>query len=251
MVGRRRDGRAMIILPAIDLKGGRCVRLRQGRAEEATVYADDPVKVAVRWQAEGAGWLHVVDLDGAFQGRPVHTKLILRMAAAVRIPIEVGGGLRTDEDVEALLSEGIRRVILGTRAWQEPEALQRLVDRFGDRVAVGIDAREGRVQVRGWTETTGQTATDLARRLEQIGIACLVYTDTARDGMLSGVPTNAVDRLCGAVGCSVIASGGVASAADVRALRALNRKNLIGVIVGKALYEGRVTLNELKEAACT
>jgi len=240
----------MIILPAIDLKDGRCVRLRQGRAEDETVYSDDPVEMARRWRGEGAEWLHVVDLDGAFRGNPMHLAVLRSMVQAVSIPIEFGGGLRSDSDVEHVLEAGARRAILGTRAWAEPDKLQALAARFGDRLAVGIDAREGQVQVKGWTETTAQSALDLARRMDGIGIRCLIYTDTARDGMLAGVNASAMDAMCGAVSCSVIASGGVSSAEDVRALRALGRPNLAGAIVGKALYEGRVTLAGLREAAC-
>lgn len=240
----------MIILPAIDLKGGRCVRLRQGRAEDAVVYSDDPVEMARRWRDEGAEWLHVVDLDGAFQGRPAHLAVLRAIAREIAVPIEFGGGLRTDADIEAVLGAGARRAILGTRACAEPEQVGALAARFGDRLAVGIDARDGRVQVKGWTETTAMTAADLARRMEGMGIRCLIYTDTSRDGMLAGVNAAAMDAMCAAVACDVIASGGVTSAGDVRALRALRRANLAGAIVGKALYEGRVTLPALREAAC-
>lgn len=240
----------MIILPAIDLKDGRCVRLRQGRAEEAVVYSDDPVEVAARWRDEGAEWLHVVDLDGAFQGRPAHLSVLRSIAKAASLPIEFGGGLRADADVEAALEAGARRAILGTRAVAEPEALRQMVRRFGERLAVGIDARDGQVQVKGWTETTSQSAVEFARRMEGLGVCCLIYTDTARDGMLTGINTVAVEAVCKAVTCSVIASGGVSSADDVRALKTLQQPHLTGVIVGKALYEGRVTLSELREAAC-
>lgn len=240
----------MIILPAIDLKDGRCVRLRQGRAEDAVIYSDDPVEMARRWRDEGAQWLHVVDLDGAFQGKPAHTELIIQMVQAFGGPVEVGGGLREDADVDRLVQAGVRRAILGTRAGAEPEVLKHLVDRFGAHVAVGLDARDGRVQVRGWTETTGQTVVPLARTMEAAGVRTLIYTDTARDGMLGGVNAAAMDNLCAAVTCEVIASGGVTAAKDIRALRALNRPNLVGAIVGKALYDGRVTLAVLQEAAC-
>jgi len=240
----------MIIIPAIDLKDGRCVRLRQGRAEDMVVYSEDPVKMAGRWRDEGAEWLHVVDLDGAFQGRPVHVELIGRIVRFAGIPVEVGGGLRTDTDIESVLEAGARRAILGTRAWAEPDILRGLVARFGDRLAVGIDARDGQVQVKGWTESTAMSALELGRRMEGMGVRCLIYTDTARDGMLAGVNAVAMDALCAAVSCSVIASGGVSSVADVQALRALRHPNLVGAIVGKALYEGRVTLSQLREAAC-
>ncbi len=237
---------SFIVIPAIDLKDGKCVRLRQGKAEEVTTYSEDPVAMARHWEKEGAQFLHVVDLDGAFQGRPVHTEVISRITEAIRVPVEVGGGLRTDEDIERTLTAGVRRVIVGTRALSEPADLERLVTLFGERLAVGIDARYGRVQIKGWTETTGEAATVLAMRASEMGVKCIVYTDTSRDGMMAGVNATAVDVMCGAVSCSVIASGGVTSAEDVKALRGLGRKNLAGVIVGKALYEGRVKLKDLE-----
>jgi len=237
---------ALTIIPAIDLKGGRCVRLRQGIASDETVYSDDPVQMAQSWEQQGATWLHVVDLDGAFQGFPVHADLIAKIARAVRIPIEVGGGLRTDDQVEALLASGVTRAVLGTRAWTSPETLARLVKRFGERVAVGLDARNGRVAIKGWTETTGTDALALAARLEKLGVQTLIYTDIAQDGMLKGPNTAAMAALCDRVACRVIASGGVASAEHIAALAALGKPNLAGVIVGKALYEGKVSFAELQ-----
>ncbi len=239
----------LTVIPAIDLKGGRCVRLRQGRAEDETVYSGDPVEVARAWERDGAAWLHVVDLDGAFHGRPAHLDLIGRMAAAVRIPLQAGGGLRTDADLEALLALGVRRAVLGTRAWSEPDRLASAFARFGDRLAVGLDARGGRIAVRGWTETTGTDALDLAARLESLGARTLIYTDVAQDGMLSGPNLPAVAALCRTVACRVIASGGVASPAHVSALAALDAPCLSGVIVGKALYDRAVTLGDLQQAS--
>jgi phosphoribosylformimino-5-aminoimidazole carboxamide ribotide isomerase len=238
----------VLILPAIDLKDGQCVRLRQGRADEATVYASDPVEMALRWQAQGAPWLHLVDLDGAFQGRPVHTEVIARIAAALSIPVELGGGLRTDADVAAVLDCGVRRAIVGTRAIGDRAGVARLAREFGEALAVGIDARDGRVQVRGWVETTDVDAYELGRDLAGLGVRTLIYTDTATDGMLTGVNAAAMGRMCESVSCRVIASGGVASVADIAALRSLERPNLDGAIVGKALYESRVTLAELLAA---
>jgi len=236
------------VIPAIDLKGGKCVRLRQGRAEDVTVYSDDPVEMAKRWQAEGAEWVHVVDLDGAFAGHPVHLELIRQIAASVRIPLEVGGGIRVDADLAAALAAGASRVVLGTRALSDRDGLRRAVERHGSVVAVGIDARDGRVQVRGWTETTGDRAVDLARAAAALGVETLIYTDTATDGMLQGPNLAAVSTLCDAVTCGVIASGGVRSAEDIRALKALGKSNLAGAIVGKALYDGVVTLAALRGA---
>ena len=236
----------ILVIPAIDLKGGRCVRLRQGKADEVTTYSDDPVYMAKRWADEGAKYLHVVDLDGAFQGAPVHQKVIARMVGAVKIPVEVGGGLRTDQDIETILDCGVARAIVGTRAWAEPDQLKGLVGRFGHKLAVGIDARGGRVQIKGWTETTEEDAVSLAKRADAMGVGTIIYTDTARDGMLEGVNAKAMDAICAAVSCSVIASGGVSSATDMKLLKNLKRPNLVGAIVGKALYEGRVKLKDLE-----
>lgn len=232
-------------LPAIDLKDGKCVRLRQGKAEDVTVYADDPAEMARHWEQQGAAYLHVVDLDGAFEGHPVHTEVIARIVEAVAMPVEVGGGLREDAHIEELLAVGVDRAILGTRAFSQPEALEGLAARFGRHLAVGIDARDGNVQVRGWTHTTDQKAVDLARLAEQAGVQTLIYTDTSRDGMLQGVNAEAMDRLCASVSCQVIASGGVTTADDMTVLRKLGRDNLTGAIVGKALYEKTVSLPDL------
>jgi len=239
----------MIILPAIDLKGGQCVRLRQGKAEEATVYSSDPVAQAQVWQAQGAEQLHVVDLDGAFQGEPKHADVIGQIVRALDIPVEVGGGLRTDAQIERLLTAGVARAIVGTRALESVEALAALVKRFGEKIAVGIDARDGFVQVKGWVETTGTRAVDLARQVESVGVRTLIYTDTATDGMLGGPNLAAMDQMCRAVSCRIIASGGVSAPEHVAALKALGRANLYGAIVGKALYDGKTTLAALRAAA--
>jgi len=238
----------MIILPAIDLKDGKCVRLRQGRADEATVYADDPVSMARRWQDEGAERLHVVDLDGAFEGRPAHLKEIARIVGALRIPVEVGGGMRTDADVQRVLEAGAACAIVGTRAFADPDSLAESVSRFGDRLAVGIDARDGFVQVKGWVETTTMCAVDLARKADALGVSLLIVTDTATDGMMTGTNVPAMAEICQAVGCRVIASGGVTTPDDIRQLKALDCANLYGAIVGKALYEGTTTLAAMMAA---
>lgn len=239
------------ILPAVDLKGGQCVRLRQGRADDATVYGDDPAAQAREWAAQGAAWLHVVDLDGAFAGYPVHLDVIGRMAAAAGIPVECGGGLRTDADVDALLARGVRRAIVGTRALERADELAALAKKYGDKLAVGIDARDGFVQVKGWTETSRTTAVDLARRAAAAGVKTIIYTDTATDGMLRGPNFAGNAEVCDAVGpgCAIIASGGITTADDVVRLRRLGKANLAGAIVGKALYEGRTTLADLLAAA--
>jgi phosphoribosylformimino-5-aminoimidazole carboxamide ribotide isomerase len=199
--------------------------------------------------AEGGDWLHVVDLDGAFQGRPVHVETVRAIAGAVSVPIELGGGLRTDADIRTVLDAGVRRVVLGTRACADPDGLAGLVRQFGDRLAVGIDARGGQVQVKGWVETTDTLAADLAARVAALGVRTIIYTDTATDGMLTGPHFDGVRAVCRVAGCNVVASGGVARAEDVARLRALNLPNLEGVIVGKALYEATVSVRELKAAA--
>ena len=239
------------ILPAVDLKGGKCVRLRQGRADDETVYGEDPAAQAREWARQGAAWLHVVDLDGAFQGKPAHLAVIGRMVAAAGIPMECGGGLRTDADLEALLARGVSRAILGTRALERVEELTALAAKYGEKLAVGIDARDGFVQTKGWTETSRVTAVELAKRAASAGVKTIVYTDTATDGMLRGPNFAGTAELCDAVGagCRVIASGGLTTADDVRRLRALGKANLAGAIVGKALYEGRTTLADLLAAA--
>ena len=235
----------VIPIPAIDLKDGHCVRLTQGRADQKKVYSEDPVAMARHWVEQGAKYLHIVDLDGAFQGRPVHQDVIRKIADTVQVPVQVGGGLRTDKDIESLLDCLVDRVILGTRAWENPKDLQRLVELFGDRIAVGIDARDGRVQVKGWTETTNETAVEIAQQADTMGVKTIIYTDTATDGMMAGPNVNALGEIAEAVSCSVIASGGISSAADMEALRNLEKTNLIGAIVGKALYEEKVTLGDL------
>lgn len=238
----------MIVIPAIDLKDGKCVRLTQGRADMATAYSDDPAEMARRWADEGAVYLHVVDLDGAFEGRPIHREAVAAIAAAVNIPVEAGGGLRTDEDVQAVLDCGVARAIVGTRALEDPDAVGALAERFAERLAVGIDARNGIVQTRGWVSTSTVTALDLAVRTASAGIGTIIYTDTSRDGMLMGVNTASVAEVCEAVSCDLVAAGGITNADDIRSLEGLGLPNLVGAIVGKALYEGSTTLAELQAA---
>lgn len=241
--------RTFDVLPAIDLQGGRCVRLRQGRAEESTVYGEDPEAMARRWAGQGARWLHVVDLDGAFAGKPAHAGLMEKIVRAAGIAVEWGGGLRETDDLRRALDAGVRRVVVGTSAWAQPERLAEWADLLGDALAVGIDARDGRVQVRGWTDTTDVLAVDLARRASELGVKTVICTDTATDGMLTGPNLDAMEAVCRAASCRVIASGGVSRVEDVRALMALPVDNLRGAIVGKALYEGRTALSELLAAA--
>lgn len=240
---------AFTILPAIDLRGGRCVRLRQGRADDQTTYEGDPAEAAARWRAEGAEFLHVVDLDGAFAGRPAQLDTVRRIVEAFGGAVELGGGLRTDEDLRRALDTGIARAIVGTRACASPADATRLAEAFGARLAVGIDARDGRVQTAGWTETSAVSATELARSMDAAGVRTLIVTDTRRDGMLAGTNVAALGDIAAAVSCGIIASGGVTTPDDIRALRALGRPNVTGAIVGKALYDGVCTFAALRAAA--
>ena len=240
----------MIILPAIDLKDGKCVRLRQGRAEDVTVYGDDPAQQARDWREQGGRELHVVDLDGAFAGTPRHAEVIRRIIEAFGGSVEVGGGLRTPEALNAVIEAGAARAIIGSAALEDPEFLAAAVELYGDRIAVGIDARNGFVQTKGWVETTQVKATDLAAAVAKAGVKTIIYTDTATDGMLGGPNLTQMAAICDAAPtCQVTASGGVSSPYDVQNLKALERANLRAAIVGKALYDGRTTLREMNIAA--
>ncbi len=240
----------MVILPAIDLKGGKCVRLRQGREDDVTVYGDDPAAQAADWRRQGGRELHVVDLDGAFAGTPQHAAVIAEIIKAFGGPVEVGGGLRTPEALSAVLDAGAARAIIGSAALEDPEFLSTSVEIYGDRIAVGIDARDGLVQTRGWVETSKTPATELARAVAAMGVTTIIYTDTATDGMLGGPNLAQMAAICDAApNCSITASGGVSSVQDVRNLIALGKPNLRAAIVGKALYDGRTTLAELNAAA--
>ena len=240
----------MIILPAIDLKGGKCVRLRQGRAEDVTVYGDDPAAQAKDWADQGGTELHVVDLDGASAGTPKHAEVLRRIIKAFGGPVEVGGGLRTPEALAAVMDAGVARAIIGSAALEDPEFLVKAVNLYGDKIAVGIDARNGFVQTKGWVETTKILATDLATAVAKAGVKTIIYTDTATDGMLGGPNLAQMAAICDAAPtCQITASGGVSSPFDVANLKALERTNLRAAIVGKALYDGRTTLKEMNIAA--
>jgi len=240
----------MLILPAIDLKDGKCVRLRQGRAEDVTVYGDDPAAQAKDWADQGGRELHVVDLDGAFAGTPRHAAVIARIIEAFGGPVEVGGGLRTLESLAAVIDAGAARAIIGSAALEDPSFLAKAVDLYGERIAVGIDARNGFVQTKGWVETTQTLATDLATAVAKAGVRTIIYTDTATDGMLGGPNLTQMAAICDAAPtCQVTASGGISSPFDVENLKALERPNLRAAIVGKALYDGRTTLRDMNLAA--
>jgi phosphoribosylformimino-5-aminoimidazole carboxamide ribotide isomerase len=236
----------MTIYPAIDIKGGRCVRLAQGRPDAETVYAEDPASVAAGFKAAGSEWVHVVDLDGAFAGEPRSLGAVGRIVG-LGLRVQLGGGLRTRASVEQALAIGVARVVIGTRAAESEPFVAELVAAFGDRIAVGIDARNGRVAVRGWVDTIATPAVDLARRMDALGVATLIHTDVATDGMLAGPNFEAQQAILDAVRARVVASGGVSRREDVVRLAEMRktRPNLDGVIVGKALYEGRVALDDL------
>ena len=235
----------MKIYPAIDILGGKAVRLKQGRAADVTVYGE-PIEMARRWVEKGAEWLHVVDLDGAFQGQPRNIELLREMAAAVpSVRIQVGGGIRSMSIVENVLEAGIQRVVLGTAAVQDPEFVKRALEECPENVAIGIDARNGTVQVSGWTEDSNIGAIELAISLEQLGAHLVIYTDIGRDGVLEGPNVDAMKDMLDGTGLQVIASGGVSSMADVHRLSELNHPRLDGVIIGKALYEGRIRIEEV------
>jgi phosphoribosylformimino-5-aminoimidazole carboxamide ribotide isomerase len=240
----------VIVIPAIDLRGGRCVRLHQGRADAETVFSDDPVAMARRWVAEGAERLHVVDLDGAFAGAPRQAALVARIVAAVRpVPVAAGGGLREVAAVEAVLEAGAAWAVVGTRAL-EPRFLDDLGRRFAGRVIVAVDARDGRVARQGWVEVSDLSPVELGRSLrDSAGVAALLYTDIRRDGTALGPNVTATVALARASRLPVLASGGVGSTADVAALAAVAHEGIEGVVIGRALYTGAVTLREAMRAA--
>jgi phosphoribosylformimino-5-aminoimidazole carboxamide ribotide isomerase len=230
----------MILFPAIDLKDGRCVRLKRGAMEEATVFNDEPAAQAAIFEAQGFEWLHCVDLDGAFAGRSVNQAAIQSIRARIKLPIQLGGGIRDRAGIEAWLAAGISRVILGTAALRDPALVREAARAHPGKIAVGLDARDGRVAVEGWAETSELTALDLARRFEDAGVAAIIFTDIARDGMLKGVNVEATAALAAAIHIPVIASGGVAGIEDVESLIAAREPNILGVVIGRALYDGRI-----------
>ncbi|MCG3153676.1 MAG: 1-(5-phosphoribosyl)-5-[(5-phosphoribosylamino)methylideneamino] imidazole-4-carboxamide isomerase [bacterium] len=233
----------MLILPAIDLKGGRCVRLLRGEAASEKIYGDDPVAIARSFAAAGAAWLHIVDLDAAFSGSTGNRAMIRKIIAAVEIPVQIGGGMRSLHKIGAMLDAGARRVVIGTAAVSKPELVEEALTQFGaEAIAVGIDARDGRVATRGWTDTSEIEAIPFAQHMHSLGVRWAVYTDIARDGALQGPNLEATAALARQSGLRVIAAGGVARLEDLVALRDLEKDGVAGVIVGKALYEGRFTL---------
>jgi len=233
----------MLIIPAIDMKDGRCVRLRQGRMEDDTVFSDDPVEVARRWLAEGCRRLHLVDLDGAFAGAPRNADLVARIVQAMGdVPVQIGGGIRDQAIADAYIERGVRWLIIGTQAVKDPAFVDALCRRHPGRVIVGLDAREGRVATEGWAEDSGMDVVEVARRFERAGVESIVYTDIGRDGMMQGVNVAATAALARQVDLPIIASGGVTDLADIEALVAVAADGVAGTIAGRALYEGTLDL---------
>lgn len=236
----------MLIFPAIDILEGKVVRLSQGKFDAKTTYSNDPLSIALKWQGEGARFLHVVDLDGAKAGKPINLALIEKMAHTLRIPIQLGGGIRDSNSLKMVLDKGIKRAILGSSAAQKPGFLKEACSQFGERIAVGIDARQGFVSIRGWQEETAKKAVELAREVEASGAKAIIFTDIERDGMLAGCNIDGITEMLAAVKISLIASGGISTTEDITKLKKLG---LAGVIIGKVFYDGKLTLSRAMEAA--
>ncbi|MDP2984147.1 MAG: 1-(5-phosphoribosyl)-5-[(5-phosphoribosylamino)methylideneamino]imidazole-4-carboxamide isomerase [Candidatus Latescibacter sp.] len=240
----------MIVIPAVDIKDGKCVRLLQGRMEDAKVYSDTPLKMALRWEKEGGKILHIVDLNGAFEGFGVNDSVVQEILEHVHVPVELGGGIRDMARIDTLLTMGIKRVILGTAAVENPRLVSMALDKYGpERILVGIDAKNGMAATRGWASDGGRPAVELGLEMKALGIERIVYTDISRDGMLTGPNIAETGRMARETGLKVIASGGVSSLDDIRALQLIESSGVDSVIVGKALYEGKFGLREAIEVA--
>jgi len=240
----------MLVIPAIDLKNGKCVRLRQGRMNEDTVFSDDPVAVADRWVAAGARRLHIVDLNGAFAGRPINAGVIEAIVKAhPELPVQVGGGIRDEETIQAYLDAGVRYVILGTKAVNVPHFVGDICAEFPGHVIIGLDAKDGKVAIDGWSKLSGHDVIDLAQRFQDEGVDAIVYTDIGRDGMLSGVNIDATLRLAQSISIPVIASGGITNLDDIRRLCEIEGHGIVGAITGRAIYEGTLDLAEAQKLA--
>lgn len=238
----------MLLIPAIDLKNGQCVRLRQGKMDEVTVFSPDPVAVARRWADEGAQRLHVVDLDGAAKGQPVNIKVVEKIVGAVKIPVQIGGGIRDEDTVQRLLNAGAQYVIVGTKAVNAPHFLHDLCLEYPRHIIVSIDARDGRVALNGWAKVTGHDAIETAQHCDRDGAEAIVYTDIAKDGMMNGFNVEATRNLARSVKTPVYASGGISSAADLAALKEIEGDGVAGAVIGRALYEGTLTVKDALKA---
>jgi len=240
----------MLIIPAIDIKDGKCVRLRQGRMDDETVFADDPVTMAARWVEAGARRLHLVDLNGAFAGRPVNGDVVKRICAAYpALSVQVGGGIRDEETVQAYLDAGVSYVIIGTKAVSAPHFINDLCLEFPGHIIVGLDAKDGKVAIDGWSKLSNHDVIDMARHFEQDGVEAIIYTDIGRDGMMSGVNVEATARLAASINIPVIASGGITNLDDIRALCAAADEGISGAITGRAIYEGSLDFAEAQKLA--
>lgn len=239
----------MVIYPAVDIRGGKCVRLYQGEFDKEKIYSDEPFQMAKKWEGKGAEFLHLVDLDGAEVGSPQNLEAVKKIVDTVNIPVELGGGIRDMKSLEKVLSLGVERAILGTAIIAEPEFVEDACAKFGDRVAAGIDAREGKVSIKGWKETTRLGAIELAKKLESLGIGRIIYTDILSDGALRGINFEAFREMAGSINIPVIASGGVTTREDLIRLKELEPLGVDGAIIGKALYEGVISLEEAIKTA--
>lgn len=239
----------MIIFPAIDMRGGKCVRLVKGDFNQETVFSDKPAEMAKKWESIGAKYLHLVDLDGALEGKSVNLPAIQEILSSVKIPVELGGGIRTMENIDMLLSLGIERVILGSVAVKNPALVKEACEKYGERVVVGIDAYDGIVKVEGWGVSGDVTAVELAKKMREVGVKTIIYTDISRDGTLTGINGEATAQLARESGVKVIASGGASSLDDIRAVKALEKDGVDGIIVGKAIYGGSLDLKEALKIA--
>ena len=238
----------MLLIPAIDLKDGKCVRLRQGRMEDETVFADDPLEMAQRWVDAGARRLHLVDLNGAFAGQPVNADVVHRIADAFPdVPIQIGGGIRDEDTVQLYLNAGVQYVIIGTKAVSAPHFINDLCVEFPGHIIVGLDAKDGKVAIDGWSKLSNHDVIDMAQRFERDGVEAIIYTDISRDGMMQGVNVEATAKLAAAISIPVIASGGISKLDDIKALLEVTDEGIMGTIIGRALYEGTVDLVEAQK----
>jgi phosphoribosylformimino-5-aminoimidazole carboxamide ribotide isomerase len=238
----------MLLIPAIDLKDGKCVRLRQGRIEDETVFADDPLDMAQRWVDAGARRLHLVDLNGAFAGQPVNTQVVRRIADAFPdVPIQLGGGIRDEDTVQLYLDAGVQYVIIGTKAVSAPHFINDLCLEFPGHIIVGLDAKDGKVAIDGWSKLSNHDVIDMAQHFERDGVEAIVYTDISRDGMMQGVNVEATVKMASEISTPVIASGGISTLDDIKALQAVAEEGIMGAIIGRALYEGSIDLAEAQK----